>query len=473
MVLRRRGFEVDIYERFPDLRLTQWNARRSINLVLARRGLQLAESLGLREALLEEVVPVYGRMIHTLDGDKSYQPYGHEKECNYAINRGLLNAFWLNQAEKEGARLHFSTMLQNFNLDDGSASFVGTEGAAAGVDRRLDVVVNQDESQQQRTVSDLDLLIGCDGAGSKTRQLLEAEAPMGLQSDFVNWGYKEITFPVAKSDGLSVDALHIWPRGKHFLMALANPDGSFTGTMYVDSELPFPDGSVPTLSGGPTFQSTGSESGAQEFFEQQYPDVLARLGEEGVREYRENPAGVLGSVRLDTYHRTGKKMPVILAGDSCHAVVPFFGQGVQSGFEDAFVLGNCLDEQESLTDAAASYSTSRVRSCHALREMALDNMLEMGDRVGQEKFRFLKQVESKIETDLAHKYRSRYAMVCYSYNDYADVLEVGKVQHSVLEELSEGLSAPEQLNLGKAEALIDARITPEIQRRGMSLDLRA
>merc|ERR1712050_438959 len=213
---------------------------------------------------------------------------------------------------------------------------------------------------------------------------------------------------------------------------------------------------------------------ARKFFQESYPDILERLGDEGIKEYTQNPAGLLGCVRLDKYHRIGKQMPVVLAGDSCHAVVPFFGQGVQCGFEDVFVLGQQLGKYKhegNLDNALKEYSRLRVRSCHALREMALDNMAEMGDRVGQERFRLLKQVESKIERAIPHKYRSRYALVSYSYNDYADVNEVGEVQRAFLEEIAKDITSPDEVDMRKAETLIAEMIAPEFQRRGMSLDL--
>jgi len=473
VVLRRHGFDVHIFERFPDLRLQQLNARRSINLVLARRGLRLAESLGLRDSLLETAVPVYGRMVHTLDGNKSYQAYGREHECNYAIGRGTLNSFWLEEASKAGVKLHFERMLENFSLEDGVATFASSAvPAASGVDKRNDVIVQQDKSGNLETIDGIDLLIGCDGAGSKMRTLLGPES-LGMEADFVNWGYKEINFPLSASSGLSTESLHIWPRAKHMLMALANPDGSFTGTIYVDSESVRPDGSLPVLSEGPTFENSTDESKARSFFAEHYPDVLDRLGEGGLKDYRENTAGLLGNVRLDHYHCLGKRTHAIMAGDACHAVVPFFGQGVQSGFEDVCVLDELLDKNGdggSLAEVATEYSRLRVRSCHALREMALDNMHEMGDRVGQESFRLKKEVEARLEAQMPHKYRSRYAQVCYSYNDYADVLEVGAVQDTFLNKMIEGVSAADAVDMSKAESYIDEFITPELERRGMTLD---
>lgn len=479
VVLRKHGHEVDIYERYGDLRVNQLNARRSINLVVARRGLRLAESLGLRDSLLQEAVPVHGRMMHDLDGTEHYQKYGDGQECNYAVGRGYLNSFWLNAAEKSGARLHFSKALETFDIDEGTATFATTGGKEVGVDRRNDVIVEKDDTAQKETVEGIDILVACDGAGSPCRQMLmnrkeNKETQMGYKANFIPWGYKEVSFPANTS--LKNGALHIWPRGNHFLMALENPDGSFTGTIYVDHEQTFPDGTKPELSGGPTFQSSTSSTEAnRKFWKENYPDVLDMLGEPVMKEYEENTAGMLGTVRLDQYHAVGNRTTALLAGDSCHAVVPFFGQGVQCGFEDVFVLGEILSGPNgaSIEHVAAEYSRQRVRSCHALREMALDNMLEMGDRVGQKQFRLLKQLESKLEAELSSKYRSRYALVCYSYNDYADVNEMGVLQHRLLEELAEGIDSPEQLDMKKAEALIDQRITPEFARRGMTLDFGA
>jgi len=472
VVLRKHGHDVDIYERYGDLRENQLNARRSINLVCSRRGLRLAESLGMRESLLTQSVAVHGRMMHDLDGTDHYQPYGHGHECNYALGRGYLNSFWVDAAEKAGARLHFSKMLESFDIDQGTATFASTAGPAKGVDSRLDVIIDKDEAAQKEQVSGIDLLVACDGAGSKCREMLMAKTPLGYEANFIPWGYKEISFPTGT--GLEPNSLHIWPRGNHFLMGLANPDGSFTGTIYVDSEAKFPDGTMPELSGGPTFQNTtDSPEASRKFWKEQYPDVHDLLGESVVTEYVQNTAGLLGTVRLDKYHVTGKRTTAVLAGDSCHAIVPFFGQGVQCGFEDAFVFGEILSGPDgvSFDRAAAEYSRQRVRSCHALREMALDNMVEMGDRVGQKDFRLLKQLETRIETELSSKYRSRYALVCFSYNDYADVYEMGKLQHSLLEELAEGIDTAEELDMKKAEALIDSKLTPEFARRGMTLDV--
>eukprot|EP00929_Paragymnodinium_shiwhaense_P076268 TRINITY_DN39187_c0_g2_i1.p1 TRINITY_DN39187_c0_g2~~TRINITY_DN39187_c0_g2_i1.p1 ORF type:complete len:1223 (-),score=222.20 TRINITY_DN39187_c0_g2_i1:488-4111(-) len=500
-VFRRQGFEVDIYERYEDLREKPLNARRSINLVLARRGLRLAAFLGLRDDLLKRAIPVHGRMIHK-DGEEHYQAYGHEHECNYSIDRGDLNAFWLEQAVKAGARVHFQKRLLKFDLEEGWIEFEATKAAdASKVDHRRDVAVEAAGNSSVERIEGAKLLVACDGAGSVVRETLVKEGKLQQKQNFLEWGYKEVMFP-AGPDGqytMAKNALHIWPRGDHFLMGLANPDGSFTGTMYADSEggrpdgttlkgLPVPGeelhkcGSTPQSAGTrPTLQGTSKDlATARSFFEKHYSDVIPLIGgDEGIKRYCENPAGMLGNVRVDKYFVAGRRMHVALAGDACHAVVPFFGQGVQSGFEDCYVMGQCLQavrqgELPATTLACIEeYSKSRVPDCWALRELAIDNMTEMGTKVGDEQFRLGKAIESRLETELAHKYRTRYALVCYSYNRYSSVLEAGKMQSQIVQELLQNsdVKKAEDLDIELAEKLIDEKLAPVFRQLNMSLDL--
>lgn len=481
VICRKHNFEVDIYEKYSDLRLQPLNARRSINLVLGRRGTRLAESLGLRDELLSNTVPVLGRMIHDIDGSQHYQPYGLEGECNYSIDRGQLNAFWLNAAANAGARLHFDHMLNDFDLSKGTATFVHTSSPKdMSADRNLNLNVLQESDRAPVDVRDIDLLFGCDGAGSLVRRkLVERYSTLSETIDFIGWGYKEVQFPAARDSEYAMDsrALHIWPRKDHFLMALANPNGSFTGTMYVDDEMPRPNGSTPMLSGAATFQSTASDAASREFWETYYPDALQLVGEDGLRQYRDNPSGVLGTVRTKHYFAQDSRSHALLAGDAAHAIVPFFGQGVQSGLEDAFDFGEVLNAAgngHDLGHVVQEYSNQRVRNNEALREMALENAVEMGDKVGQTRFRLRKALEERIELELPHKYRSRYALVCYSHNPYSAVYEFGKVQSNVLETLidkmlSTNVTDVAHVDMKHVEDAIDHEIAPAMQRMGISL----
>mmetsp|Transcript_51090 Transcript_51090/g.121385 ORF Transcript_51090/g.121385 Transcript_51090/m.121385 type:complete len:523 (+) Transcript_51090:99-1667(+) len=489
VVCRNAGMEVDVFEKYSDLRLRPLNARRSINLTLGRRGVRLADSLGRRDQLLGNTVPVRGRMIHDLDGSQHFQPYGVKEECNFSIDRGELNAFWLSLAAEAGARLHFDHMLEDFDLEQGHATFIQTqspEGMSVDRNLNLDVSVLQDGRSTQ--VTGIDLFLACDGAGSFVRRaLVDRYADISQTSDFIGWGYKEVTFP-ALPGGKPVfdndEALHIWPRGDHFLMALPNPGGSFTGTIYMDDTAPRPDGVTPKLSGGASFQSTSTVEGARALWEECYPDALACVGEAGLRQHRENPVGLLGTVRTSKYFVTGARTNALLAGDSAHAIVPFFGQGVQAGLEDAFELRELLGGLSGLGSGssrhavfsrlAEEFSRLRVRNNEALREMALENAVEMGDKVGQERFRLRKALEKRLEEEIPHKYRSRYALVSYSHNPYADVFELGKVQSIFLEELvdhmlQEKTSDVAQLDRNFLEAEVDRVITPTAQSLGVRM----
>jgi kynurenine 3-monooxygenase len=309
------------------------------------------------------------------------------------------------------------------------------------------------------------------------RKTLVRQGDLTEEREFVRWGYKEIRFPPGTADprgcgnvSLKPHALHIWPRHDHFLMALANRDGSFTGTMYAEDESPLPDGTMRALSSAETFQSTSSAKAARAFWEYYYGSALTLLGEDGVQQYRDNPSGLLGNVRVNRYHVVGERSVCVLVGDAAHAVVPFFGQGVQCGFEDAYVLGETFRNETNLDAAAREYSTQRVKNCYALREMAMENMAEMGARVAEEKFQRRKELEQRIEAALPTKYRSRYALVCYTYNDYAAVLEAGKAQAAFLDDLlASGMTATE-FDVGVVENKIDTELTPRFSELGVSLD---
>lgn len=473
LVLRRRGaFErVVLVERFSDLRLQPLNARRSINLVLGTRGLRLADELGLKDQLLQNTVPVTGRMIHHADGGRHYQPYGLEHECNYAINRGELNAFWLTAASEAGVELRFNRQVTDFDLDTGKVLTVPVSDEGT-LDAQLNWTVRscQNEAAAEEVFDRCGLVLGCDGAGSRVRQQLHDAGVVAEAPDFITWGYKEVMMAKELSLGLDQHALHIWPRHDHFLMALPNPDGSFTGTMYMEHDATRPDGSSPDLTGAPTFQSVcASEGVALQFLRQHYATALPHLGDAGIDEFQRHPVGLLGNVRAEPYHAEGASALALLAGDAAHAVVPFFGQGVQCGLEDAAVLNDILIKRDTnLSHAVEEYSFKRVRSCHALRELALENMVEMGDKVGQPRFQLRKALEAELERAFPHKYRSRYALVSYTHNDYADVLALGKVQDRVLDELLEGVSDVTQVDMAQAEALVESVVVSEAVRRGMA-----
>ncbi|KAF4656418.1 hypothetical protein FOL47_008918 [Perkinsus chesapeaki] len=419
-LFRKHGYDVNIYERYNDIRKHPHGAGRSINLVLTRRGLRFAEMVGVKEKLLSHTVPVYGRTMHDLDGKTTYTPYGREGECNFSVDRSKLNEFWITEAENAGAVIHFdrALSLDSTNLEARRLCFVDSAGGEHTVDISPDTAV-----------------VGCDGAGSRLRYALKDAGVLTFTEDMLDHDYKELTFPpLPTAEGqygkfsMHNESLHIWPRGDFFLMALANLDGGFTGTIYArnrrtgeDSDVTFPD-------------FTESESAAKHFLHKYFPD--APLGPNAAQELVSNPQGKLGIVRCNTHTAEVNAVPYLLVGDAAHAIVPFFGQGCNCGFEDCIVLDeHLLDKSRPLAVAFRAYAAQRLVDTNAIADMALDNFIEMMSRVADPKFLLHKAVEMAIMREVPQKYRSRYTLVMYSYIPYSKCMKVGERATALLEEI--------------------------------------
>ncbi|MFU8804109.1 MAG: FAD-dependent oxidoreductase [Bradymonadaceae bacterium] len=430
-LLARRGFDIRLFEKRPDMRERHLAGGRSINLVLTNRGLDALDLIGMRERVLELTVPVLGRMMHSIDGELAYQAYGKdESECNYSVSRGLLNEFLLDAAEDAGVELHFDATLRGADFDAGELFF------------------------DDRTI-DADVVIGTDGAPSAVRQALVRRPGFEEQVEMMKWGYKELLFP-AGPDGsypMAGHALHIWPRGHHFLMGLANLDGSFTGTLY----LP--------LEGPDSFERLKTPHDVEVFFRTHYPDAIPLLGD-FIDDFWAHPVGSLGTVRAAPWHLDGR---VLLVGDAAHGIVPFFGQGLNSGFEDCSVLNDLLNEHDSLDAVFETFSRTRKPDADAIADMALENFVEMSEKVGLPGFLMRKKVEAILERELGPLYRSRYAMVMYSHIPYHVAFEIGEVQKEILVELSRDLEAPEDVDIDAARRLIESRLQPLYERFGVDL----
>lgn len=435
-LLARRGFDVDVYEKRPDMRAVEISAGRSINLVLTERGLAALEALKLREAVLRITVPVLGRMMHSVQGELTYQAYGKDdSECNYSVSRGELNMFLLDAAEEKGVRIHFEHELVDMDLEEKRLVFNTPEGT--------------------KHVRDA-VIFGADGAFSAVRAYLEREHDFDGRIDWLDHGYKELLFP-ANSDGsypAEKNALHIWPRGHHMLMALANADGSFTGTIY----LPW--------KGKDSFELLDERHEIRGFFEAYYPDAIPILGELEDN-YLTHPASQLGTVRCAPWQVEDR---VLLIGDAAHGVVPFFGQGLNCGFEDCVVLDKLLAESAPLDEVFARFFDARKTNADAIADMALENFVEMRDLVGDAAFLLRKKVEARIEAEMPDIYRSRYATVMYSSNPYRDAFDAGEIQRGILDELVAGIADASQADLGRARELIAERLTPFYESRGVELD---
>ncbi len=431
--LRRRGFGVEVRERRADPRLAKVDEGRSINLVVTSRGIAGLERVGLWEPVKAMSVTVRGRSLHAADGTRAFQPYGRDdSEVNYSVSRGELNRFLVETAEKEGARFLFS---QRFaGRRDGLWRF---------------------ETPQGDAYSSHPTIIGTDGAGSQVRAEMERTGVCGAVQDILEYGYKEFFIAAGKGGAYQLDAsaLHIWPRGNFMMMALPNRAGSFTVTLYLPNE------------GTVSFASLAAPGAMTKFFEKQFPDALNLVDDlEGTN--AKNPVGTLLTVRCDRWHRGGD---TLLLGDAAHAIVPFFGQGMNSGFEDLLILDDYVklwgpDWGSVFPEVFAK----RKPNTDAIADMALQNFVEMRDKVGDKAFLLRKAVEAGLEKRFPAKYRTRYALVAYSLVPYAEALEAGKIQESVLEELCRGLSSADAVDWAKAERLIDERLVPFWKARAIT-----
>jgi kynurenine 3-monooxygenase len=419
VILAQRGHSVTVYEKRPDPR-------------------QAGNTGGRAEAALKLTVPVTGRMVHEPDGRTFRQPYGRDDtECNYSVSRGGLNTFLIDAAEKEGVTFHFGHALVDADIESGRWEFETGDGT--------------------RTHVEAATVYGCDGVASAVRAAFEALPDFSGRIDMLPHGYKELTIP-AGSDGtylLDCSALHIWPRESFMLMALANQGGSFTVTLFAPHE------------GVDAFAALDSEAAVQTWFETHFASAVPLMP--GLQEeFFTNPTGELGTVRCSPWNYRDR---VILLGDAAHAIVPFFGQGMNSGFEDCRVLDDLMQQHgEDLTQAFSEYTRLRKPADDAIADMALENFVEMRDRVDDPKFVFRKAVEQILEREMPSLYRSRYSMVMYSHIPFHHCQQAGIIQQNILSELCHELDSPASLDLNHARTVIERDLTPFFQEHEITLD---
>lgn len=438
--LVRRGYDVTVYERRDDMRSGPREAGRSINLVLTRRGIRALEQVRLADGALDLTVAVTGRMMHSIDGELAYQPYGRdETECNYSISRAELNEFLVREADKQGVRFRFRSRLVQADLEANRLVF-------------------ENDSGGERLETEVAALFGADGARSAVRDGFDKIEGFEQSLEMLSHGYKELLIPAADGGGFRIEknALHIWPRGQFMLMALPNLDGSFTVTLY----LPF--------EGEHGFDSIESADQVMALFRGQFPDAVPLIPDLATS-YFDNPTGTLGTLRCRPWHHADR---ALLIGDAAHAIVPFFGQGMNCGFEDCTVLGELLDrrEEDGWAEVFEEFTRLRKPNADAIADMALENFVEMRDSVADRAFLLRKQVEHRLEQEIPLEYRSRYSMVMYSQIPFAVAQEAGRIQQELLDRLCEGLEDAAQLDLSSARLLIRERMGPFLERNQVYLD---
>lgn len=421
--LGRRGFKVQVYERRPDPRSTDLYVGKSINLAISVRGLHAMQDVGLEEAVRAMRIPMRGRMIHDREGKTDFQFYSNDgQKAINSISRGDLNILLVNTADAfDNVTFHFEQRCIGMDLETGEAI---VQHERTGVQTRV----------KGQTV------IACDGAFSGARGSLLRAPRFDFSQSYHSAAYKELSFrPTA--DGkwcLDENALHIWPRGSYMLIALPNLDCSFTVTLFYPAKGP------------QSFETLQTPEAVDAFFHKEFPDAYALMPHLS-EEFFSNPTGELVTVKCDPWHFEGK---CALVGDAAHAVVPFYGQGMNAAFEDCTVLNQCITLGDDWADAFASYSAQRVANGHAIADMAVDNYIEMRDRVGDPAWRYRKQIEHTLEKTFPGRYVSRYEMVSFTRTPYAEALRRGQLNEEILLALAAEAPTLAELDFVHAEQLI-------------------
>jgi kynurenine 3-monooxygenase len=401
--LGRRGYEVELYERRADPREGNLVGGRSINLALSTRGIHALEQLGIADEVLQHAIPMPGRMIHDKSGELHFSPYDRDprKHIN-SIGRAALNTTVIEAALRHAnVSVRFNHRCTEVDLDSGTARFV-------------------DASTSQHVTAQSDAIIGVDGAFSAVRQSMQKQIG-GFQYDesYLAHGYKELTIPPAPDGSwrMEKDALHIWPRKSFMMIALPNPDGSFTCTLFWE------------FKGPRSFETVTSDEDILRFFEEEFPDVVP-LMPALLEEYRENPTGSLVTVRCAPWYYQDK---VALVGDAAHAVVPFYGQGMNAAFEDCVVLDECLAEfADNRERAFAEYYSRRKVNADALADLAIANFIEMRDKTASKTFRAKKKLDHFLEGLLPGIYLPLYTMVTFTRIPYAQAARRARVQDGII-----------------------------------------
>lgn len=400
--LKRRGHTVHIFDRSPDIRKINFSGR-SINLVLSQRGIKALQDVGLEDEILGIGIPVEKRAIHTGVDTVTNQFYGKDGEVIYSISRGLLNKKMVDLAEKAGVEFFFESKIWDVTLSDATLHM-------------------GEEERGEWTELKYDLVFGADGAFSRIRHRMQRQSMFNYSQEFLNIGYKELNIP-ANPDGshkLDKGSLHIWPRGNYMLMALANLDGSFTCTLFMPHD------------GENSFESLQTKEQLVDFFAEHFPDtkeVIPNL----VEDFFKNPTSYLVTMKCFPWTYSDK---VALIGDACHAIVPFYGHGMNAGFEDITVLEQMMEKYgDDWANLLNDYENSRKPNADAIAELSYRNFMEMSAKTADKKFLLQKKIEKWFSEKHPDKWIPLYSRVTFSHQPYSEALAEGDKQNKIMEEI--------------------------------------
>jgi len=430
--LAQRGYKVAVYESRPDLRKVAISAGRSINLALSDRGLKALRLCGVDEKARKICIPMKGRLMHDSLGNTFASNYsGREGEFINSISRGDLNAMLLDEAEKhENVTIYFNQKCEKVDIENNTVFFI-------------------DEITSKEYSISSDVIFGTDGAGSVLRKsyISERNFLFSYSQNYLNHGYKELEIP-SDSIGnhqISKNYLHIWPRGDFMLIALPNMDGSFTVTLF----LSYDEGEF-------HFNNLTTEETITKFFENEFPDALALIPNI-LEEFTSNPTGPLGTIKCSPWFYKN----TLLLGDAAHAIVPFYGQGMNASFEDVFVLDEILNhfecnrEIEDWNSVFKTYQKARKKDTDAIADLAIDNFYEMRDHVANSMFKEKRKIEMDLEKHFPAHYFSKYSLVTFNEHiGYEEAMKKGRAQDKALLNLIAGETVQTHQNMTRDELKI-------------------
>ena len=397
--LRKAGHTVHVYDRSPDIRQIEFSGR-SINLAMSNRGWKALDGVGVGDAVREIAIPMDKRAIHLVD-KLNFQPYGNEGEAIYSISRGLLNRKMIDLAEAAGAEFFFEQRIWDVTLADATLHIGETERGAW---------------QEKK----YDMVFGADGAFSRIRHRMQRQSMFDYSQEFLKIGYKELNIP-ANPDGthkLDPNSFHIWPRGEYMLIALPNLDGSFTCTLFMPFE------------GENSLEQLKDIKLVEEFFAKNFPDsidVIPKLAED----FFKNPTSTLVTMKCFPWTYEDK---IALIGDACHAIVPFYGQGMNAGFEDISILNEMIERYgDDWKTVLSEYQKSRKPNADAIAELSYRNFMEMSTKTADEKFLLQKKIEKLFSDKHPDKWIPLYSRVTFSDRPYAEALAIGDYQNAIMD----------------------------------------
>jgi kynurenine 3-monooxygenase len=445
-LLAQRGFTVTVFERRRDPRVAGYAGGRSINLALAERGLHGLRLAGMTDTVMQLAVMMRGRMVHHRNGRTELLRYGRDdSEVIWSVSRGRLNTALIDAAEQAGARFEFDRRLA---------------GASFGDDVALRFENDAGQTREQR----VPFAIGADGAGSALRAAMDAAQPLGERIEPLGHGYKELEIPalpdfpaatippaaaaaLARGECFAIEpnALHIWPRGNYMCIALPNAEGSFTVTLFLPNE------------GDPSFATVDSAAAARALFERDFADVLPLIPDLE-KDFDANPVGMLATLYLDRWHLDRR---ALLVGDAAHAIVPFHGQGMNCGFEDAVELAELFVATPADTAAVfAEFERRRRPNAEAIAAMALENYVEMRDSVADPAFLLRRELARMLAERNPDRFVPRYSMVTFTRMPYAKAFARGAAQDRLLRDLTAGRHQIGEIDLDAADAKVRTQLGP-------------